>query len=237
MSAKEIHDSSILPNNGSLPGLDGIDLSVLLEASFDGIIVSDSSGRVLFANSAVKRITGADPADMLGTSAAELLAEGIIPYATSLEALRTHQPFTRIQKYHNGKTAVVTSNPIEGRSAASGSTGEIISYVVLNLRDVSLLHDTAPICSDEEVPASCVFSSPPMKAILEILNSLAAVDSTVLFEGETGVGKDILARLLHDKSIRRKGPFLKVNCGSLPEHLLESELFGYKPGAFTGANR
>ncbi len=237
MHPKEIPDSSIPPTNGSLPGLDGIDLRVLLEASFDGIIVSDCSGRVLFANSAVKRITGADPVDMIGKSAAELLSEGIIPYATSLEALRIHQPFTRIQKYRNGKTAVVTSSPIDGRSTSTDATGGNESYVVLNLRDVSLLHDTAPVCSDDEFPASCIFSSPPMKAILEILNSLAAVDSTVLFEGETGVGKDILARLLHDKSVRRKGPFIKVNCGSLPEHLLESELFGYEPGAFTGASR
>jgi transcriptional regulator with PAS, ATPase and Fis domain len=237
--------------------LAGLDLRHLLEASFDGIIISDCHGRVLFANSAVKRITGADPDEMVGKSAEELIREGLIPYATSLEALRTGLPFTRLQKYRNGKTAVVTSTPIpaacSGRSAMDGTTGTAGStgttgtaaerpvdpgdVVLTNLRDVSLLHDTAAACADADGPAPCVFASPIMKGILTVLNSLATVDSTVLLEGETGVGKDILARLLHDRSSRRKGPFIKVNCGSLPESLLESELFGYEPGAFTGASR
>lgn len=211
-----------------------LDLRELLEASFDGIIVSDASGRVLFANQAVRRITGAEPESMIGLKPDELIQKHLIPYATSLQALNLQKPFTRIQKYHNGKTAVVTSSPLVGRNGAG-------TFVLINLRDVSLFHDCADRCDDSNLTEpgqnSCVFVSRPLRAILGILNSLAGVDSTVLFEGETGVGKDVLARMLHERSVNRKGPFVKVNCGSLPESLLESELFGYEEGSFTGARR
>jgi PAS domain S-box-containing protein len=211
-------------------GLDGLELTRLLEASFDGLIVSDTTGRVLFANHAVERITGADPSRMVGRPVDELIRDGLVPYATSLEALRAHKPFTRIQKYSNGKTAVVTSSPIY-------DSGGEASFVLTNLRDVSLIRDCSAACGEADESGSGVFASPALKEVLEILNSLATVDSTVLFEGETGVGKDVLARMLHEKGKQRKGPFVKVNCGSLPESLLESELFGYEAGSFTGARR
>lgn len=214
--------------------LSALDLRELLEASFDGIIVSDASGCVLFANQAVRRITGADPGTMIGLKPDELIQRNLIPYSTSLKALDLQKPFTRIQKYFNGKTAVVTSSPLFGRNGSA-------TFVLTNLRDVSLFHDCGDHCDDAAADktgqSSCVFVSRPLRAILGILNSLAGVDSTVLFEGETGVGKDVLARILHERSVSRKGPFVKVNCGSLPESLLESELFGYEEGSFTGARR
>jgi transcriptional regulator with PAS, ATPase and Fis domain len=74
-----------------------------------------------------------------------------------------------------------------------------------------------------------------MKEVLEIVNRVADADATVLITGETGVGKEIVAREIHKNSLRKDGPFIKVNCASIPESLFESELFGYEKGAFTGA--
>jgi transcriptional regulator with GAF, ATPase, and Fis domain len=76
-----------------------------------------------------------------------------------------------------------------------------------------------------------------MRAIRTIIESIADTDTTVLIRGESGVGKDLIARAIHDTSARRTGPFIKVNCAAIPSALLESELFGHEKGAFAGANR
>jgi two-component system response regulator AtoC len=79
--------------------------------------------------------------------------------------------------------------------------------------------------------------SPKMRAILTIIENIADTDATVLIRGESGVGKDLVARAIHARSARRHGPFVKVNCAAIPSELLESELFGHEKGAFTGAHR
>jgi transcriptional regulator with PAS, ATPase and Fis domain len=80
-----------------------------------------------------------------------------------------------------------------------------------------------------------VFESPSMKSILETVKKISCMDCTVLITGESGVGKEVIAKILHRNSMRHSGPFVPVNISAIPETLLESELYGYKPGAFTGA--
>ncbi|NIS69851.1 MAG: AAA domain-containing protein, partial [Proteobacteria bacterium] len=87
--------------------------------------------------------------------------------------------------------------------------------------------------ADEKLPF--LFESNKMSKIVETIDQVADTDVTVLIEGESGVGKELVARALHYRSAREKKPFIKVNCAALPEELLESELFGYEKGAFTGA--
>ena len=89
-----------------------------------------------------------------------------------------------------------------------------------------------PLASE---PYQALMNSPSMRAVNEIVVRAAATDVTVLVWGESGVGKEVVARSLHEQSGRRDGPFVKVNCAALPVELLESELFGYERGAFTGA--
>lgn len=89
---------------------------------------------------------------------------------------------------------------------------------------------------DHNFSAPLIFQSPKMKQIMSIIQNVSQVDSTVLLLGESGVGKSAIAKLIHDKSKRRKGPFVSVNCGALPESLIESELFGYEAGTFTGGH-
>jgi hypothetical protein len=79
-------------------------------------------------------------------------------------------------------------------------------------------------------------SSPPMKEVFKILRKVSPTDLSVLVLGETGTGKELIAKELHRLSARSGKPFVSINCGAIPENLLESELFGYKRGAFTGAN-
>lgn len=82
-----------------------------------------------------------------------------------------------------------------------------------------------------------VYNSVKMRELINLVKRIAAVDSTVLIQGESGVGKELVADLLYSNSSRKNGPFIKVNCGAIPENLLESELFGYEAGAFTGASK
>ena len=99
------------------------------------------------------------------------------------------------------------------------------------------LRDERDRLANELIPRgdAIVWASEPMAAVRELLAQVADTDVTVLIQGESGVGKEIVARTAHDLSPRRDKPFIKVNCAALPEELLESELFGYEKGAFTGA--
>jgi transcriptional regulator of acetoin/glycerol metabolism len=90
-------------------------------------------------------------------------------------------------------------------------------------------------CLTDDVPR--LDGSPPMRAIRTVVENIADTDATVLIRGESGVGKDLVARAIHAASSRRGSPFVKVNCAAIPVGLLESELFGHEKGAFTGAHR
>jgi len=83
--------------------------------------------------------------------------------------------------------------------------------------------------------AGMVGRSPRMREVFGLLKKVAPMDVSVIVTGETGTGKELVARALHDESPRRKGPFVVLDCGSIPENLIESELFGHEKGAFTGA--
>jgi transcriptional regulator with PAS, ATPase and Fis domain len=91
------------------------------------------------------------------------------------------------------------------------------------------------VVRDVEEPLGIVAKSPRMQRVVDLARRVAKVDATVLITGESGVGKERIARLVHDESTRAAGPFIAVNCGAITETLLESELFGHTRGAFTGA--
>src|SRR6185295_5321041 len=80
-------------------------------------------------------------------------------------------------------------------------------------------------------------SSPPWRAVLKLASQVAATEATTCLHGESGTGKEVVARFIHSRSPRRRGPFVAINCAALPEQLLESELFGFERGAFTGAQQ
>ena len=100
-----------------------------------------------------------------------------------------------------------------------------------------LLRARAPAAAELDGSTELIGSSPPIRRVLELVPRIAATPSTVLITGESGTGKELLARAIHTASAQSRGPFLTVNCGALPEGLLESELFGHARGAFTGAVR
>jgi len=166
----------------------------------------------------------------------ELVEAGFYQESVTMRVLKSHRTETIVQRLRSGKDIVVTGNPV------FDSTGEIWR-VVTNARDIAeiaamqhLLGYVVPGGQDSG-NAGVIIRSRQMREIDELARRLGPVDSTVLVLGESGTGKEVCAGLVHQHSKRSKAPCLKVSCSAIAETLLESELFGYTPGAFTGANR
>jgi len=223
-------------------------LDAIIESSFDGLWICDGEGTILKVNKASERINDVSAVDIVGRNVKDLVREGVFDKSVTLEVLKKKKRVSILQTLSNGKTLLVTGNPIfiDGR----------LEYVVTNDRDITeLIHlkdeleksrETSRkyykklqdvLKKEGEEVSRLVFCSKVMKSIQETLKNVSAVDVTVFLQGESGVGKSRMARMIHDLSDRAKGEFVHVNCGAIPETLLESELFGYVQGAFTGARR
>ncbi|HAA90171.1 MAG: PAS modulated sigma54 specific transcriptional regulator, Fis family [Thermoanaerobacterales bacterium 50_218] len=224
------------------------ELDAIIESSFDGIFVTDGSGKVLKVNQAYERITGIKKEEVLGRTMQELVEQGFYDRSVTLEVLKTGKAQTIVQEVKTGKTILVTGNPIY-------DTNGNIFRVVTNVRDITELNRLQQEVKRmqelqqhyEEVinklrlqvahGETVVVKSKKMNEVMELAARLAQVDSTVLIYGESGVGKELIANFIHENSPRKKAPFIKINCAAIPENLLESELFGYEEGAFTGARK
>ncbi len=218
----------------------------VLESSYDGIYITDGDANTLYVNQSYERITGLKRKDVLGKNMKDLENKGILSQSASILVLKTKKMTTLLQGFRTGKEALVTSTPILDKK------GNII-LVVTNVRDVTELKGLKEELDENKVLAEKYYSEieemrlqllesseivAEDKATIDILKKamrVAKVDTTVLILGETGVGKEEIAKFVHKNSRRSEKQFIKVNCGAIPENLLESELFGYEKGAFTGA--
>ncbi|MFH1058952.1 MAG: sigma 54-interacting transcriptional regulator [Pseudomonadota bacterium] len=224
------------------------EMNSLLESSHDGIIITDVE-RVLKVNSSFGRISGLSPDQLEGRRVEELDASRHICLASVQEInrlVRHHRKsMTVLRKMRLGNEIYVTGSPVLDRH-------QQVARVVLNIRDVTELRQLEDqirrlssaylsqrdVCDDPQITSGdMVAESRTMRKLLDLVVRVAKVDSVVLLQGESGAGKDVLARLIHRLSARHAGPFVGVNCGAIPENLLESEFFGYEKGAFTGATR
>jgi PAS domain S-box-containing protein len=224
------------------------DLEAILSSSFDEIWLTDGRGITLRVSSSCERLYNVPEADLIGRSVVDLEAERLFwPSATRL-ALQNRRQVTVLQRTRNGHHVLVTATPV------TNAKGEI-ERVVSNSRDITeLLALREQLSQAEEqvkryrtellnLRLESVAETEDMKVVPGLEQAWAAasrvagLDSTVLLTGESGVGKDLLARLIHRASARKDGPMVVVNSGAIPENLLESEMFGYERGAFTGARR
>jgi len=221
------------------------ELDSILNSIYDGVYITDSRGTTLAVNDAWERITGIKKASVIGKKVQELEGEGFFSPITTTEVLRINKPVTVLQKIYGGKQVVCTGNPLHD------SLGNI-SKVVTNVRDITELINIKEALDKatkqnenykkeinklkiQNIKKEIVIEDPAMQHICELALNVANVDSTVLITGESGVGKDIIAELIYKNSKRKHKPFLHINCGTIPENLLESEFFGYEGGSFTGA--
>lgn len=222
-------------------------LSAIIEHSFDGIFITDKNANVLRINHAYEDITGLKSEEVLGKNMADLVKGKLISQSGSLIVARTKKPVTLQQRFKSGKEALVTSSPIFDKD------GTLI-MIVTNVRDLTEIYNLKEIVQEKtdamerlrlelahiQNPAAeqeVIAKDETTLAAMLLANRVAPMDTTVILLGETGVGKEVMARYIYQHSHRVKNSFIKVNCGAIPESLIESELFGYESGAFTGANR
>ncbi|MFM1651743.1 sigma-54 interaction domain-containing protein [Brevibacillus sp. B_LB10_24] len=223
------------------------ELQLIFDHSFDEIYVADGQGVTLYVNPACERTTGKPPSYYIGRSCYELEQDGDIIHSLNPKVIETKQMQTG-RVIVGGKQFIVTANPVFDKE---GKLHRIIS----NVRDVTELAELQKrleeaeklvgyyrdelnqLRSDQSKDKDIIAQSKVMTDILQLAQKIAVVDSTVLLLGESGVGKGVLAKYLHTHSPRKDQPFVHINCGAIPANLLESELFGYEAGAFTGAER
>ncbi|MDR5658443.1 sigma 54-interacting transcriptional regulator [Serpentinicella sp. ANB-PHB4] len=224
------------------------ELDEILESSYDGIYITDGQGYTLKLNKAYERISGIKREEILGRNMKELVQEGYLSESVSLLVLKKRVRTTIEQEFSNGTKALVTGTPIFDEQGD-------ISLVVTNVRDVTELVNlkdelkknrelTEKYFSTIEELKKQIIKTDHMvvedEKILELLKvaqRVSQLDVTILLLGETGVGKEEVARFIHQNSSRKDKPIVKINCGAIPENLIESELFGYEKGAFTGAKK
>lgn len=221
-------------------------LDTIIDSSYDGLWICDHEGKVLRINKASERINGVNAEQVIGKNMKELIADGLFDKSVTLEVLKRKTSVTIIQQVKGGKKILVTGNPIFNEN------GEI-AFVVTNDRDISELDHLRGQLQEAQALAkgysskiselemkgvdlsNIIFRSEEMQRIIEMASRVAHVGTTVLLLGESGVGKGMIAKLIHKHSDRSNGPFIRVDLAGIPDSLVESELFGYEKGAFTGA--
>jgi len=217
-------------------GADPVVTEAILESISDGVFTVDAQWRVTSFNRAAERITGVPRCEAIGRPCADVFRSSLCGAACALQkTLQTGRPVI-------GRSAYIINAEGE-RIPISISTavlknrhGDVIGGAE-TFRDLSELDALRRELEGRFKAGGLVSRSPVMQRLFEVLPAIAASPSTVLVQGETGTGKERVARTLHELSPRADAPFVAVNCGALPDTLLESELFGYKAGAFTGAGK
>ena len=225
-----------------------IQLEAIFKSSSDGIWLCDGNGKVLNINEASEKINVIKAKDVIGKNVREIVEEGLMDRSATLEVLETKRRVSVMQYVKKtNKYLLVTGTPVfddDGR----------ISLVVINERDMTQLNlmkeklaqtrmetekfrdELAELSLLELKEQEIIAKSKEMRQVMRIAVKLAKIEaSNILILGETGTGKGLLAKFIHQFSHRKKKPFIQINCAALPETLLEAELFGYEKGAFTGA--
>lgn len=215
----------------------------VLENSYDGIYITDKNSVTIYVNKAYENLTGHKRSEYVGNHMDDLIKAGIMKVHITRDVIASKKSVTTREELISGKNVLVTGNPI------FNNNNEIIA-VVTNVRDISEIISlekkerlAKEVISryqkqffDASTMRNIVCESANTISVFNFAAKVAPKDSTVLLTGETGVGKEVVAKYIHYNSLRKDSNYIKINCGAIPENLLESELFGYVGGAFTGAD-
>jgi PAS domain S-box-containing protein len=222
------------------------DYEEIFHQSFDGIFVTDGTGHALMINAGSERNYDIRSDQTIGKHVSQFERSGWIRPVIATRVIAERKRITAIQETQAGKTILATGIPL------FDEVGNV-RKVIINSRDTTELMQLQEELAraqekmhrvERELMAlreahvalpGLILHSPAMQKIAGLALRVAKVATTVLITGASGTGKEVLARLIHQHSQRSSGPFIKINCGAIPRDLVESELFGYESGAFTGA--
>jgi len=220
----------------------------VLDVLSDGIYISDREGYTLKVNTMYEKLIGLKKEDLIGRRVQDLVNEGVFDVVLNPQIVKTGQPATSVQTTKKGQKLILNGHPIFD---AEGQVALVVTFV----RDVTVmsqlreqivsqkklleqLRTNVQYINEESIQKFPVngFKSREMAHLNKLIEKIAATDATVLILGETGVGKEFFARSIHRASPRGENTFFKLDCTTISENLIESELFGYASGAFSGAS-
>lgn len=211
----------------------------------ESIFISDGEGNVIFVNEiGAERVGAKNKEEILHKNVRELVKDGYYDNSPILKAIETKKEAYATLTYKNKNASVSHCVPVLDNN-------NNVSMVVANNMSTEHSNEWAKILSKEHANmeklrreldylrlqdhGTMIVNSPKMKNVIQTANAIAPTDSNVVILGESGTGKDMMARYIHERSNRSSEAFISINCAAIPEQLLESELFGYEAGAFTGA--
>lgn len=224
------------------------DLNAILSSIYDEILVVNANGELLRSSeTTIPEFWGMDLRHLVGKNIVELEEQGLFMPSVTRLVIEKKKKVSVVQETHNGKKVLAVGNPIFDEKGN-------IDRIIIASRDITestklrnelkemqkksaqYKQELDEIKFQEELNRKLIFRSRKMEDVMGQIHKVAKFSSTVMIQGESGVGKEVIAHAIHQLGARRTMPFLKVNCGAIPESLLESELFGYTKGAFTGAD-
>ena len=212
------------------------------------VTLTDSNDVVLRVSDSYENHFALKKEEIIGKSVWELEDMGIFKPSVTALVLERKENTTIMQKNRKGESVLTTGVPVFGKD---GEITHVVSFNSIHIAGVTSLQNQYEQLNfimqeyNQEInklriraerEKKLIFKSKSMENISELISQIADTNASVLITGETGVGKSMIAKLIHESSNRADGPFVEINCGTIPENLIESELFGYEKGSFTGAN-
>lgn len=218
----------------------------IFDALHDDLLISDGEGMVLRVSPTFEDVYGIKKELAVGKTVYELEEEGYFKPSVIAEVIRSREKITMQQETKLGRRIVVTATPVfdqAGRIKMVVSFSRDITEMVELQEQYSQMETKMEQYTEEinqlrqraALEDGVIGNSHQMRKIMDTIYRVADFDANILLLGPSGVGKTMLAKRVHQQSKRREGPFIDINCAAIPEHLLESELFGYEKGSFTGA--
>lgn len=216
------------------------ELVPILDSISDAIFIDDAQGYTLWINKASEELYKIKREEIIGQHVSFLERTGIFTPSVALLVMDQKKEVNIIHENKDGKRLLTTGIPIkdkDGNISKIITTSNDITELINLQNELETAQNTIHGLKAQEkfFYENVVATSPAMYNVIQLTKRLADVDSTVLITGESGVGKGVIAKLLHENGSRKSYPFVTVNCGAIPENLIESELFGYERGAFTGS--
>ena len=211
-------------------------LKIILDNLDIGVFTITRGGLITFFNTRLESITGYRRNEILGKPCSIILGEGpkagvaLLQQSMADGKPRSNKKLVLVDK--QGESIPINANCMALRNEAGGIVGGLAT-----IQDLSLIDQLNREIRSRYTFRDMIGKDPGMQKVFEVVSIVAPSEATILIEGPTGTGKDLLAKVTHNASKRAKKPFIKVNCAALPDNLLESEMFGYVKGAFTGADR
>jgi PAS domain S-box-containing protein len=205
---------------------------IIMDNLYIGIYFTDEKGKTLYVNKTFEEMSLIKAKELVGKTLEELVKQKYFTAAATLLVIKTKKPAAVTYITKTNKKLLARGKPFFDQNGN-------FKYVISTVYDLSEVHYMGDIDYDSQYNDKnnqIIAFSPQMVNIVDFALRVANVDFTVLITGESGVGKEIIARLIHDASPRKNYPFVKVNCAAIPENLMETELFGYEGGAFTGSH-